>query len=276
MIKCIFTNIKNENRYLEEWLNWHIKLGFNKFILYEDKNSQSHDEIINKYHKIIGIDFYTDVLYANSLETKDIICFKHLIENYNDIDWLIKLDPDEYIKLPGNKTIDDILYNVDENINQITIDWRIYNANGFIKCPYSGSYSLVDTYIDDINREGLVSDFNVNVSNNEYDWGKTLLRYSYFYKEFRNDINNVISTNFPYQFYIDIEEHILDGTNEYGMWINHYITKSFEEYYNKISYRGDYRKNHRTLGDFFIINPDMIKDIPEIEEEFKINIFEEK
>lgn len=35
MIKAIFTNIKNEHRYLEEWLEYHIRLGINKFILYE-------------------------------------------------------------------------------------------------------------------------------------------------------------------------------------------------------------------------------------------------
>ena len=275
MIKAIFTNIKNENRYLEEWLNYHIKLGFNKFILYEDKDSDSHIDIINKYYGIINIDFYdSELLNDNDIRFKDIICFNHILNNYNDIDWIIKLDPDEYISLPHNWTIDDILYNIDNDITQITIDWKLFNANTYIECPLTGKYSLIDTYIDPIETENLATQFDINVSKNEYDWGKTLLRYKCFYNELKDDFENVISTNFPYQFYIDTKEHILDGTALLGLYINHYITKSFEEYLNKITVRGQYKKDYRKLGDFFILNPDMIKDIPNIEEKFNINIFD--
>ena len=273
MVKAIFTVIKNEGRYLEEWFNWHIKLGFNKFILYEDTGSISHEPVINKYYKIIDIDYYTDVLNGNEIEPKDIVCFRHIVDNYNGIDWIIKLDPDEYVKLPEGKTIDDILYNVDPVISQITMDWRLYNANGFIDCPYAGVYSLVDTYIADIEKENLDIDFDINVSENEYDWGKTLLRYNNFIKNYKDKFNEVLSINFPYQFYIDNKENIIDGSKEYGMFVDHYITKSFEEYLEKIKTRGDYRKNKRTIGDFFVLNPDMVKDIPDIEQKFKINIF---
>ena len=276
MIKAIFTNIKNENRYLEEWINWHIKLGFNKFILFEDYDSVSHLDIINKYANIINIDFYDYVLKKDSIEFKDITCFKYILENYNNIDWIIKLDPDEYISLPNEMTIDDLLYNVRENINQITIDWKIYNANGFINCPYGGKYSLVNTYLDYIDVENFVNDFDLNISNNEYDWGKTILRYKYFYQNYRYAFDTVISTNYPYQFYVDEENSILDATKKYGAYINHYMTKSFEEFYFKLTNKGDYRKNYRKLGDFFKINPDMIKDIPMIEEEYKINVFNQK
>ena len=145
MIKTIFTNIKNEHRYIESWIEYHIRLGINHFILYEDDGSLSHSDLISKYSKVCNIDFYDYILDNNSLEFKDFTCFKHVFENYSDIDWLIKLDPDEYIVLPNWCTsIDDILFNY-QGVNQIFIPWKLYNANGFINQPYEGKYDIFDT-----------------------------------------------------------------------------------------------------------------------------------
>ena len=55
--------IKDEQRYLDEWLEYNLKLGFDKIILFEDYNSKPHD--ISKYdsskvilHNIL--DIYND------------------------------------------------------------------------------------------------------------------------------------------------------------------------------------------------------------------------
>ena len=267
MIKCIFTNIKNEHRYLEEWINYHIRLGFNKFILYEDEGSLSHESIIDKYYGIVDIDFYDYILEKDSLEFKDITCLKHVINNYTGIDWLIKLDPDEYIVLPEGETIDDLLYKVPKKINQITLFWKLYNANGFIQEPYHGKYNLMDTYIDPIETKQLATYFNSNVSINNYDIGKSLVRY----KKYIKLIDTVgFADNFPHWFYPSSPEETLYPPG----CINHYITKSFEEFYNRLKEKGEYNKTYyRKLGDFFVLNPDLIEKIPLIEEKFDVNIF---
>ena len=267
MIKAIFTNIKNEHRYLEEWLEYHIRLGINKFILYEDEGSISHADIIEKYNKVTNIDFYDYILKNDSEEFKDFTCFKHVWDNYNDIDWLIKLDPDEYIVLPDNATIDDLLYNVDEQYDQITLFWKLYNANGFINEPYHGKYSLMDTYIDNIEPENLATYFSNNVSVNNYEIGKSFIRYKKLMDE-----GFEVCPGFPH-WILPITESTLDG-NSINVYINHYITKSFEEFYDRLKNKGEYNKDfYRRLGDFFVLNPDMIEKIPEIESKFNVDVF---
>jgi len=266
MIKAVFTNIKDEHRYLEEWIEYHIRLGINKFILYEDEGSESHADIINKYAKVTNIDFYDNILRKDSEEFKDMTCFKHIYENYNDIDWLIKLDPDEYIVMPGTDTIDDMLYNVDSKFDQITLFWKLYNANGFIYQPYDGKYSLMDTYLGDISVSQLADYFGSNTSSNRYDIGKSFIRYK---KVRENGFN--ICEGFPH--WILPVEGSLDG-DSINVHINHYITKSFEEFYNRLKNKGEYNSVfYRKLGDFFVLNPDMIEKIPEIESKFNIDIF---
>ena len=39
---CICQIIRDEQRYLEEWINHYLNLGINKIILFEDVNSNSH------------------------------------------------------------------------------------------------------------------------------------------------------------------------------------------------------------------------------------------
>lgn len=273
MIKAIFTNIKNEHRYLPQWIEYHIRLGFNKFIIYEDEGSVSHESILNQYNKVVNIDFYDYVLKNNSDEFKDVTCFNHILSNYNDIDWLIKLDPDEYIFLPGDSTIDDLLYNVDESYNQISLKWKLYNANGYIEAPNDWNYNLIDTYIHKIELKDLADYFTNNVSKNSFNIGKSFVRYKNVYKQlkyYNDDIQ--MSTLFPH-YIINVDDTTLDG-DKIHICIRHYITKSFEEYYLRLRERGEYNKtNYRKLGDFFVLNPDMIKDIPKIESEFNVDVF---
>lgn len=267
MIKAIFTNIKDEHRYLEEWLEYHIRMGFNKFILFEDYGSKSHLDIINKYSKVTNIDFYDNILEKDSTEFKDFTCFKYITENYNDIDWLIKLDPDEYVWLQEN-TIDDLLYNVSDDIYQITLKWHLYNACGLIEEPSHGKYSLVDTYLGDVTVEQLADYFTQNVSKNNYDIGKSFIKYKWYMSSMYNDGNPTTSDGFPHYF---IHTNTYEPENFY---IKHYITKSFEEFYNRLKDKGEYNKEfYRKIGDFFVLNPDMIEKIPEIESKFDVDIF---
>ena len=268
MIKCIFTNIKNEHNYIEQWIEYHIRLGFNRFILFEDYDSRSHKRILNKYKNVTDIILYSDILKGNSEEFKDLTCFKYITNNYTDIDWLIKLDPDEYIIMPNKDTIDDMLYNIDEKYSQITLFWKFYTASGFITSPSKDKYDLISTYTKSIETSELNYNYTNNTSTvNNYSIGKSLVRYKYIL-----DNGFYVSAGFPH-YIIDVNnDNTLDG-NSINVHINHYITKSFEEFYNKLHIKGEYNKYfHRKIGDFFIFNPDMIDKIPEIEKMFDVDI----
>ena len=48
---CIFTVIKNERDYLDDFIKYHRELGIDIF-LFEDINSCSHFDIISKYNNV--------------------------------------------------------------------------------------------------------------------------------------------------------------------------------------------------------------------------------
>ena len=51
MKTCIFTLIKDELDYLNEFIQYHLNLGIDHIIIGEDYNSMSHKEITDKYPK---------------------------------------------------------------------------------------------------------------------------------------------------------------------------------------------------------------------------------
>lgn len=276
MVKCIFTNIKNEHKYLDAWIKYHIKLGFNKFILFEDEGSFSHSSIILQYQDIVDIDLYNYVLSNSNEELKDLTCFKYIWENYTKIDWLIKLDPDEYFVLPANfSSIDDYLYSLKPSIKQIYVNYKIFNANGNIFSPSAEKYNIMNTYTFEVHPKALNINFNLNKSEHLNCFtGKSLLRYSSFKKNINSKLkDNMIPDDFPNRL---IVTKTIESKKD-NVFINHYLTKSFEEFLYKLKDRGYYKGHEiKMIGDFFILNPDLIEYVMNLEENFNVNILDFK
>lgn len=123
--------VKNENDYINEWLEWHLNLGFERIFIYENdseipirksinKEYKSYCEITNwnkgKYSGHMQIEAYTDCIKKHKYETK----------------WMAFIDADEFIRPLNNENINDFLKDY-ENYMGIYIEWLVYNANGLIK-----------------------------------------------------------------------------------------------------------------------------------------------
>lgn len=272
----IFTNIKDENRYLEQWLDYHIKLGFEQFILFEDEGSKPHDDIVKKFKNNVRILLYKGVLKNSYREFKDLTCFKFVFQRHPEITWGIKLDPDEYLCLGQFKTIQQyisVLSFENKPITELVFNWHLYNANGKIYAPATYKYDLLETYSNEIDIKNINSEYKENVSDNTYNLTKTLMLFDCFKDRSDETINENISGNFPHR--LLETDNPIDAELSTGAYIKHFITKSFDEYYNRLKDRGEYSPEwHRKLGDFFVLNPNMIPLKHDIEFIYNVNIDE--
>lgn len=46
---CILTTIKDERPYLDEWISYHLGMGFSHIYMIEDLGSEPHDDIVARY-----------------------------------------------------------------------------------------------------------------------------------------------------------------------------------------------------------------------------------
>ena len=271
---CIFTVIKNEHEYLDEWIKYHLDLGINHIFIFEDIDSDSHKEICVKYGDKVTLDSVLSIL--NEDDKKKVIELKttkksnpqyiyiqkglsHIQKQYREqYDWCFVIDNDEFITLENNDNkLKDILslYNA---YDAFIMQWKCYGANGLINKPNYSDKGVVETYTKEI--QGHIptatpqslskSCYNLNTYQENY----------FLYTHQPSKECNFCRTNFERERNKPVYDKI---------YIRHYITKSWEEYVWKRRRRGFLFGKIRDYRFFFEVNPDMKNRKEELINELK-------
>lgn len=240
MRPVIIAIIKNEHLYLEEWIQYHLDLGFHHIYLFEDLTSRPHINITEKYNNVtlfsvpkeIPQDGLRQRILYNSMMYQDI--FKDTYAAFIDID--------EFITLDCNETLEGIIQEFEEE-PAFGMLWRNFNANGHILRPKTStieSYKSWEYYYD--TRFGHKSFVNMNKP--------------YFFTS-NHSVEKMVNTNHEVFKFNDNKDNLCQR-----IWINHYFTKSWEDWIIRMR-RGQISKGLRTIDQFFKYNPDMesVKDV---------------
>lgn len=242
---CIFTVIKDEHNYLDEWIKYHLDLGINRIFIYEDiTNKKSHKEITNKYDNVELKSCYE--IYCGERKERQLLYFRKflsLLKMKNEYDWCFFIDIDEFLTFDNN-SFD--LNNIFEQFNDymgVELSWQNYNANGHIYKPIG---NVIDNYTQKCNQlKRLEKDYSARklaININKYIASEVAMNIHMIFK------GNWCNTDFS----TDRRIYSFDK-----IYIRHYICKSFEEWCNKIFVRGQ-MYGSKKLDDFFEFNPDFL------------------
>jgi hypothetical protein len=259
MKTCICTVIKNEHQYLDEWIQYHIRLGIDYIFIFEDFDSDSHKDITDKYdnvelNSICKILNDTDIKVVKDLKiTKKsnpqyIYIRRGLlyIQSLHIYDWCFVIDNDEFITLENTNTcLKDViqLYN---SYDAFIMQWKCYGASGLINKPNYSNNGVVDTYTEEI--KGFIPTATPqSLSKTCYNL-KTYKDEFFLYTHQPSKYCNFCRTNFEKNRNKPVYDKI---------YIRHYITKSWEEYVWKRKYRGFLFGKIRDFDFFFKVNPEL-------------------
>jgi hypothetical protein len=195
--------IKNENEYLEEWLQHHRNLGFNYFIIYDNNSSfsvENYLKINNNDNKDIAIYHWKDNEHASQLRA-----YKHCCDNFKELyDYILFIDTDEFLMLKHHKTIQEFIdskpkfdgfgiywrmYGMNMTNSRIPIkDYKLYSYDNHIKSilnpkkvirfldPHKATLEKNNVYIDELNRN-IISPIGLHTSKEIYikhTWTRSL------------------------------------------------------------------------------------------------------
>lgn len=122
--------IKNEADYIEEWIDYHLKIGFEKFYIYDNESTDNVREVLEKYIRK-GIVEY--IYYPG--KGKQMPAYNDCIQRYkNKCRYLAIIDLDEFILPIEDKNI----YGIKKYLKKyagLTINWVIFGSAGHIKKP---------------------------------------------------------------------------------------------------------------------------------------------
>lgn len=121
---------KNEDNYIEEWVNYNLKLGFDKIFIYQNnwRTSLENDSV----EKIeFDGDRMQDLAYNNFLRTRS-----------DEYDWVAFFDVDEFLVLKKHKNIKDFIEDY-KDYNGIGINWVLFGDNNL---TFDGNYSVLERF----------------------------------------------------------------------------------------------------------------------------------
>lgn len=248
---------KNEESYLEEWLQHHINEGINHFYLYSNDENMIKYKFLDKYQDKITLIPWTNITPSiHSTVQRD--AYTHCIKNYiNEYDFLLMLDIDEFlVPLLKNKKVADIVNKLDkDNVKAVNIQRYNFGSDGHMQKPpgpvmqnYKKHEKICSSYKAMANSIYIdTSQIYYGVHDHPYKEQKKGIVYnSYFKYDEDNDTNTYIGPNGCNK----------DSINEIPLVINHYYTKSQEEYLNRcklwvngginsVGYRKDCEENFK-------------------------------
>jgi hypothetical protein len=125
--------IKNEARYIPEYVEFHLLQGFDHFIFYDNKSDDNLLEVISPYIEagLVEIRYYPpEVNSAKNYWVMD-YC---IAEQKNKTKWLHFHALDERLFCPTGQNLVEFLAGY-ENYGGVSVAWNYFNSNGHVERP---------------------------------------------------------------------------------------------------------------------------------------------
>lgn len=244
--------VKNEQRFIREWAEHYLRIGFDRLYVFEDFGSETHEKEIADYiadGKVV----LTNLDRSGVLPRykKGTMVQRNLYRMFLErckkeelADWCGFFDMDEFLMFEEGWDLERLEEEFKDTAG-LLLSWRLYGANGHLKRPEGG---VVESYTKSMPDGSKLDDGSVQ-------WNvKSLV-----------NVHNCNSEKHIHVFSGCVKTSGGDLFDGNGLcfekaWLNHYYTKSWEDYLDRIFARGNMQNNFRCLDKFFKCNPDMLKD----------------
>lgn len=251
---CIIAIARQENLYINEWINYHLNLGFDNIIVCDNNDTDERVSDILNDEKVTILDYVNIENVQSKAYTE---CFLKYRDKY---DWLMFIDVDEFVVLDQKyhnnikEFLSDSLF---KDVDIIRVCWKIYTSNtdlDVVNDNYNVFNRFKDLYIS--GEENFCK--SIIRGNIEYIGGCVTGHGYHENRELKVVATNGVECKNTWS-KIGVDP-IYDNA-----WINHYPTKTIGEFIRQKYFRGgpnaDCRRYSR-LNYFFKYN---IRR-PEIEE----------
>lgn len=235
--------IKNEGKYIEEWVKYHKCIGIDKIYLYDNGSTDSTQDVLAPYISSGYIKLIDFPGVGRQLDA-----YNNALKQFGDkCKYMAFIDADEFILLEDHnlnliKVLDEIV-GMNKHSGGVAVNWRMFGSSGYISKPPHGG--VLDNFLyrakDNGKGNGCIKSivmpkFVVKYQHAHYP--------TYIFGKFNVDENGKI---------------VKGWRNEIGktkiIRINHYFTKSKQEWIERRSLgKADSKnpeKSKRTLQEFY-------------------------
>lgn len=192
----IITTARNEEQYLDEWIQYHLKLGFTHIYICDN-----NDIPLCYNHENVTVYHVNDIDFSESIYQGQCKSYNRIL-NEIQYDYCCIIDVDEFLEFKTCKNIQEFVNSYVDDV--VDIPWEIYDDNDLI------------FHIDKPVRElypNIQNKMNWDYENNECSWSKSIFKKS-------NDIC-------PNPHHPNHKRNLIDKSIAV---VKHYRTKCLEDY----------------------------------------------
>lgn len=161
VIICI---AKSETQYIEEFVRYHLHLGFDKIYIYDNEDEPTYGAQLARFNDYVKVMHLPGKNYPRLPQYEALQQFTWQYMGNNDITHVAHIDIDEFIVLKKHKNIKDFIREyIDNDENNIMcggigINWRFFgssdittntgepNTSRFTKCEKNGNRHIKTLY----------------------------------------------------------------------------------------------------------------------------------
>ena len=116
---------KNEGPYFKEWIEWHRKIGVEKFHIYDNGSTDGTKDILRPYIEEGVVEYTYFPGFKKQLEAYDDCLKRHRF----DTRWIAFIDIDEFIVPIKDKSLPEFLARF-EGASAVEVNWLIFGSGG--------------------------------------------------------------------------------------------------------------------------------------------------
>jgi hypothetical protein len=205
---AIVAILKDESKYIEEWIEFHIKNGVQHFYLYDNESTDETRSILASYGEdLITVTDWPSI-YGNGGQT---LALAHCIGLFRDVaEWMLHIDIDEFLFIKNKKSLFEFLQE-NKDISALLIPWRCFGPSGHQLQPQGG---VLENYIQ-------MADLSKAPDKLFYELTRTKSLFK-AHQVWDVRVHGCITIGKS----VDDDKDLL---------LNHYITKSKVDFYDKIA-----------------------------------------
>lgn len=230
---AVCTIFRDEAPYLREWIEFHKIVGVDHFYLYNNFSRDAYREVLKPY-----VEAGLVTLVDWPVEQGQMACYEDCIQKYaGETRWLGFIDIDEFVVPNATETIYEFLKGF-ENRPAVLIYWRLFGTSGRLSRDLGGLVAEDFTVCWPKYRTIGKCFYNTRYGF-EPGQNKNSLLHHFFWAKLGDGL--VPPVNAFGRICLSQESHRVPRrfrSTDFPIQINHYHTKSFEEYRGKLT-KGD-------------------------------------
>ena len=124
---------QDEARYLAEWIEFHLLMGVEHFVLYDNDSEDGPEAVLGPY---IDAGLVTLVPWPHSFEEfAQIKAYNHCLETFGArFRWIAMIDVDEFLFAPDGRPLGQVLADFPD-VPAVVVHWQVYGSSGHVEAP---------------------------------------------------------------------------------------------------------------------------------------------